>query len=107
MPQDGAVHVARTDGAIVGSAFCATRSEVTYLWGCYVRRSMQGRGVGTALLAATVDPAARGTFITAMTASEGTVAFYTARGFRVVGRTEHALVPDRPMPALEMFRPNG
>lgn len=92
------------DKKIIGSAIWATRSNITYIWGGYVRRDYQRKGVGSAMMLEILDhkPAATVFELSVMQSSQDAVAFYLSKGFSVVSEGVYELVLGQEHPTIVM-----
>lgn len=96
---DVGVHVARLDGAVVGMAGWllpggANTRHRSYVWGVYVRDGLRGRGVGRALLNATLVEAlnhSEAADLNVLVDNAAAIRLYESLGFAVVGTVPRAL----------------
>ncbi|MEZ5811415.1 MAG: GNAT family N-acetyltransferase [Rhizobiaceae bacterium] len=93
------------DGRTIGGmAFASATDEgrTLNLHQLYVRPALQGRGTGSLLLAEIIDsfPQARRITLEVEESNGPAIAFYEARGFRRVGRTENCGRDQSGIPAL-------
>lgn len=94
--REGPIWVAEVKGQIVGTASALTTSQVLAIRSVGVRPSARGRGVGTALLAATEEYAAlqhgcRGLSLTTTPFLLDAIRLYLRFGFEHVRDVEHPL----------------
>jgi ribosomal protein S18 acetylase RimI-like enzyme len=105
---NGEFVVADDGGGVAGMAFASAAADgkqVT-LHQLYIRPLYQGRGAGTLLLAEIIDcfPDAETLRLEVEPVNEKAVAFYKARGFAEVGRTENCGQDQSGIPALILER---
>lgn len=97
--------VVADDGRTIGGMAFASNSDegrTLNLHQLYIAPSRQGGGIGSMLLAEIIDsfPEARRIRLEVEEANGAAVAFYEARGFRCVGRTENCGQDQSGIPAL-------
>ncbi|MEP5731384.1 MAG: GNAT family N-acetyltransferase [Sulfitobacter sp.] len=91
-------------GDVSGCAIWALRAGTAYIWGFYVRKAEQRRGVGRSLLMgvlAVLPPQSR-VKVQVLKDSPSAVAFYRHFGFEIEGEALHELAPGRHDVALHM-----
>ena len=76
------------DGALVAVMGLQDVKDVTLIRHAYVRTSLQGCGIGSALMDALVARATRPLLVGTWAAATWAIRFYERHGFRLVGREE-------------------
>jgi GNAT superfamily N-acetyltransferase len=104
----GTLWVAETDGGLIGFAACEAFDDALHLWELDVRRDVQGRGVGRALLAAVAKGGReRGLPAVSLTTFHGVAwnrPFYERQGFRTLAEDQ---INDRLRTVLAREAGNG
>lgn len=75
-------------GELVGVMGLQDVKDVTLIRHAYVRPSLQGRGIGSALMDALVGRATRPLLVGTWAAAHWAIGFYEGHGFRLVGSEE-------------------
>ncbi|GAB5510234.1 MAG: hypothetical protein Rhims3KO_16350 [Hyphomicrobiales bacterium] len=101
---DETVFVATQGHHIIGCTVSAARHGVTYIWGCYVLREFQRKGIGSKLLRQAVlahEPANKVQLI-ALKSSLEAVKFYQALGFDIQSEECFEPLPGHRLPSITM-----
>lgn len=101
---DETVFVATQDHHIIGCTVSAARHGVTYIWGCYVLREFQRKGIGSKLLRQAVLAHGKANMVqlTVLRSSLEAVKFYQALGFVIQSEGCFDLLPGHRLPSITM-----
>nr|WP_321463514.1 GNAT family N-acetyltransferase [uncultured Cohaesibacter sp.] len=92
---------------IVGSIICAYRNGYLYIWGLYVGRQHQRKGIGRALLCHVMADRHEDVIVevSVLRASERARRFYDKLGFRQVAEESYEMGSGNPVPSLILQAP--
>lgn len=105
--EDERAYVAKEGTDIIGCIVSAARSNVLYIWGCYVLASHQRCGIGRRLMQAAIENKQTSVFaqLTVLKQSVPAQLFYQKLGFEVQKFEGFELIPGQIFPALILHIP--
>lgn len=101
---DGQLYLAKIGENIIGSLACALRSEVVYIWACYLANAYQSKGLGRRLLKQALSTYAPDVVacVHVLEGSKDAQQFYLKLGFIDFDATEFEVVSGKSTPARIM-----
>lgn len=105
--RDEKAYLAYLEAGIVGSVICAHRQHFLYVWGLYVNKEKQRRGLGVRLLCHAMAGLHEDTIVevSVLKASLKARAFYDKLGFREVSEEQYEMGAGHPVSSLVLQAP--
>ncbi|WP_319568948.1 GNAT family N-acetyltransferase [Cohaesibacter marisflavi] len=105
--RDEKAYLAYTGARLVGSIICAHRHHFLYVWGLYVAKDTQRRGLGCHLLDHAMTGLHADTIVevSVLKASQKARDFYDKLGFRQVGEERYDMGAGNPVPSFILQAP--